>query len=447
MSSWSYTGGSKAKGKGKYQSQSWDTKGYGKGKKGGKQEEWQESWPEEAAKTIENKTTRIPGNYQFVKASLRTAADIDGSCLAGYSKKSGVKLADRAFVSKDHLKECLTIDNSHLLRRPGVGLSECAGSLRAGAAVLEAWTQEPTSLGFEFLHEAMTTPGMQAALRTLDTSDKKPRTVDDVRTAFDVIYKFSHSNKKLLETFGKMAIASSRLYVMAMHGLQLTAIVAKPKLWAELIPEDISEAKVLKKWRASPANEDLMVTSMATLVVEKVLNDDKWNKEGNAAAAVFGDWGTAKASSGSEDSDTETKRDNKNKDKKRKRSPSASVASSASSEKKRKSRKDDKHKKQNKDTKTKHKTKKKTTKQSSSSGDDSNAHKKSKPGGDQDTSAASDDERVFIKNKKNKKDIEAAASSDGTHRLVPTSEPLEPVLTADDGTLVIEAFATEADAE
>jgi hypothetical protein len=376
MASWSY--GRKGKGKGKYQSQPWEAKGRGKPYgKGNKQEEWSEQWAGEPAEERTQKTTRIPGNYQFVKASLRTAADVDGSCMAGYSKKSGVKLADRAFVSKDNLRECLTVDNSHLVRRPGVGLSECAGSLRAGAAVLDAWADEPSTLGFEALREVLQTRAVQDALRVLDTSDKLPRSVENVRAAFDVVADAFRKNKKLMDTLGKVAIATSRVYVMAMHGLQFGTLVGKPKLWAEQIPEDISDSKVFKKWRASPGNEELMASSMTTLLVEKITNDDKWNKDGNAASSVFGEWGTAR--SGSEDSASSRKsKDRKNK--KRQRSPSASSSSSASDSKKKRKEKIKKSKKATKSKKKKSRSAERSS-SNSLSGDSAEARRKKRGSG------------------------------------------------------------------
>jgi hypothetical protein len=294
--------------------------------------------------------------------------------MAGYSKKSGVKLADRAFVSKDNLRECLTVDNSHLVRRPGVGLSECAGSLRAGSAVLDAWADEPSTLGFETLREVLQTRAVQDALRVLDTSDKLPRSVDNVRAAFDVIADAFRKNKKLMDTLGKVAIATSRVYVMAMHGLQFGTLVAKPKLWAEQIPEDISDSKVFKKWRASPGNEELMASSMTTLLVEKITNDDKWNKDGNAASSVFGEWGTTR--SGSEDSASSRKSKDR-KDKKRQRSPSASSSSSPSDSKKKRKEKTKKNKKAAKSKKRKSHSAERSS-SNSQSGDSAEARRKKK---------------------------------------------------------------------
>jgi hypothetical protein len=167
----------------------------------------------------------------------------------------------------------------------------------------------------------------------LDTSDKLPRSVENVRSAFDVVADVFRKNKNLMETMGKVAIASSRMYVMAMQGLQFGTLVAKPKLWAEQIPEDISDSKVFKKWRASPGNEELMASSMTTLLVEKIANDDKWNKDGNAASSVFGDWGTAR--SASEDS-AASRRSKGRKERRRPRSPSGSSSSSSSSDSKKK---------------------------------------------------------------------------------------------------------------
>lgn len=43
---------------------------------------------------------------------------------------------DFTFLSRKHLRRALSAENHHLLRRPGVGLSEAAGTISAGADVL-----------------------------------------------------------------------------------------------------------------------------------------------------------------------------------------------------------------------------------------------------------------------------------------------------------------------
>ena len=54
-------------------------------------------------------------------------------------KNSGANPADDEILSKAYLKaHVLTTETTHLLRRPGVGISEHAASVCAGAEVLQA---------------------------------------------------------------------------------------------------------------------------------------------------------------------------------------------------------------------------------------------------------------------------------------------------------------------
>ena len=118
-------------------SETWPAMGKGKGKKGGKKGKGKnQSYPEEdtwGQSSLTEHTGRIRSQYQLPRKLLKASADTDGSALV-----KATKMADDAFLSQKNLKRVLSTENTHLLRRPGVGLSEAAGSLQAGAATLAA---------------------------------------------------------------------------------------------------------------------------------------------------------------------------------------------------------------------------------------------------------------------------------------------------------------------
>ena len=72
----------------------------------------------------------------------------------------------------------------------------------------------------------------------------------------------------LQELFGKLAVAGSRLYNAAVHGLQLLALINKPKHWAASIRDGLSESKAFKKWRKTPKHTEKTVNALAQLMLE-----------------------------------------------------------------------------------------------------------------------------------------------------------------------------------
>ncbi|OLQ02541.1 cAMP-dependent protein kinase type I-beta regulatory subunit [Symbiodinium microadriaticum] len=103
----------------------------GKGKwKGASEEGDPEEWTGST-----DRTGRILSHYQFTKSVLKTFSDTDGSAFVKEAKRH---LDDLTFLGPKHLKKALTAENHHLLRRPSFGLSEAAGSIQAGAAVLQS---------------------------------------------------------------------------------------------------------------------------------------------------------------------------------------------------------------------------------------------------------------------------------------------------------------------
>ena len=92
----------------------------------------------------------------------------------------------------------------------------------------------------------------------------------------------------LQELFGKWAVAGSRFYNAAMHGLQLLALTNKPKHWAASIRDGLSESKAFKKWRKNPKDTEKTVNALAQLMLEAVQTRTAKNQNSNDAAAALG---------------------------------------------------------------------------------------------------------------------------------------------------------------
>ena len=108
---------------------------------------WQEEWGaavEGGGDAPPERTLRIWPRYQLPKAILRPSADRDGSA---FSKEVGRRISDQKYLSEENLRQITTSDSSHLLRRPGVGLSECVASWSAGLDVLRQMCSDSDSVG------------------------------------------------------------------------------------------------------------------------------------------------------------------------------------------------------------------------------------------------------------------------------------------------------------
>ena len=259
--------------------------------------EWEESNQGGGA---EQHLYRIKNRYHVAHAILKTACDQEGSAFAKQHKTN-----DFAFLSGKSLRALLTRDNHHLLRRPGVGLSEAAGSLQAGADVLK----NMMDLDITILQRLFEEEEVVAALRLLNTLDPLSERLNGVDGVEEVTIK--------------LTIMASRLYLFGMQLLPLLQGFSDPAWWAEAIPE--TGNKALSAWQASPQSKSKMSKALAAMVAEKL--ESASGPSANDAAALFGR--TAKKAEPAEDTSAESKK----KSKKRK------AVSTSSSEHKKKDRK------------------------------------------------------------------------------------------------------------
>ena len=316
--------------------------GRGKGKKGGgkkgkgkhqapAEEEGWEGGAQGAA--AEQHLYRIKNRYHVAHAILKTACDQEGSAFAKQHKTN-----DFAFLGGKSLKALLTRDNHHLLRRPGVGLSEAAGSLQAGADVL----QNLMDLDISILQQVLQEEQVVAALRLLNTLDPSvERAPKDLQGAVATLAETLTGVEGVEEAAIKVTIMASRLYLFGMQLLPLLHGFSDPGWWAEAIPE--TSNKALRSWQAAPTSKSKMAKALAAMVSEKL--ETASGPSANDAAALFGRSSKKPVVASSSSEREKTKKKKTNKDKKKKRS---SKSSSSSSEGKKKKKNQDKSKKEKK---------------------------------------------------------------------------------------------------
>ena len=171
--------------------EAWPAMGKGKGKTGGKKGKGKyQGQPEEdtwGQSSVAEHTGRIRSQCQ-----IPHNADTDGSALV-----KATKMADDAFSSQRSLKRMLSTENTRLLRRPGVGLSEAAGSLQAGAATLAAVSE----LDLSALEQVLNKKEVKEALAMLNTTDPSVtgREAVDIASALDLLRKELSKKSELEE--------------------------------------------------------------------------------------------------------------------------------------------------------------------------------------------------------------------------------------------------------
>ena len=129
-------------------------------------------------------TTRIKSAYQVTKQVLRASLDENGGALV----KNDWAHTDAEILDYKNFSETLSTNNCHLLRRPGVGLSELAGSLRHGVEILELLKNDADATGFTSVLDAID-ESVLAALGTIDQkgpeADRSKKSVQVRRSIMD----------------------------------------------------------------------------------------------------------------------------------------------------------------------------------------------------------------------------------------------------------------------
>lgn len=190
---------------------------------------------------------------------------------------------DVSFLSQKYLKRTLGKNNSHLLRRPGVGLSEAAGSVQSGTGVLQNFAQ----LDVQAVAKALEDDEVVKALRVLNTLDEAAdHSPADVAAALDTLRAQICGNAGLEDALIKITVAASRLYLAGTHLLPLLAGLQDPAWWCENLPEGASKHKRVQAWRESPGDRKKMHKALGAMVAEKIEEAAAYGK--NDAAALFG---------------------------------------------------------------------------------------------------------------------------------------------------------------
>ena len=119
------------------------------------------------------------------------------------------------------MKELMTADTSHVLRRPGIGLFEFAGSLSSAIDMLSA---NADHCGWKHFTVGTTRSEVQ-------------RDEAETRRHISTLQTFlTHDQGRFREFSIKVAICTSRLFVGVLSALQVSTAFKNPQWWAERRP-------------------------------------------------------------------------------------------------------------------------------------------------------------------------------------------------------------------
>jgi len=300
-------------------------------------------------------TYRIKTQYQVSKQLLRASMDADGGAFV----KSEWARQDADVLAFDNFAALLSTDNSHLLRRPGVGLSEVAASIRHGVEVLQIMNADIASVGIPATLDALE-PSVLEALGVIDTKGPEgERSQRTLQAALKKFFTFLNENGELYDKVKDSAIAGARVYLASISLLQAFVVAADAEVWADVVPDSGSDATEVSAWRTDATNKRKMYAALAKMMLEKKEEEEQWKKGGKGGAiATFGQrskqggperkkQGAGKAKkkdSSSDESDAASKekktkkekKEGKGKKTKKKQSSASSNSDSAASEKKKK---------------------------------------------------------------------------------------------------------------
>ena len=323
--------------------------------------------------------SRLVNRYAFPQASLRAYVDEVGSAM--YS------LGDDAYyLSNTNLQTHLTIENANTIRNPAVGFSCDAQSMAMGAQFLAE--TDGTVPGMQEICELLASDDGQQFLTDLKALDNNlPATAEtdqNTKAALQRMKNFIDAHKNVFaQNLASLAVCTSRLYLFAMNGLELTTALGALKNWLSKVDPAVTAHPILQEAQTAQTNDKILQVIAACFQERRATQRQKGGKANNASAVlealarpqVVVEGSGADASAIVATGAAPAKKDKKSK-KKKDSSSSSSNTSSEEKAKKKKTRKADKE--EARTTKKDAKKKKKRSKSSSASTDSEEEKNKKK---------------------------------------------------------------------
>ena len=242
------------------------------------------------------------------KWTMRSYPDDDGRMLLTSGEDPD------KFFKVEGVRETLGEDISECVRRPPMGINLVASAMEGGIEVLNCISYEPTE---EEAVEDFEATGIPQVKKIFHAKLRESLEILNVKSQKGVDKKaMEKAAKEFLETFGgdkkmnekmkafaHLADASSRMYALAMAGMEATALASKVKSWAKKVPELEKQAPDIKKWVKKPSLKTLAqaVASVNAKRVQKLAGTARkaFKKRGRQEES-----GSGSNSDGTDDEDT-----------------------------------------------------------------------------------------------------------------------------------------------
>ena len=211
--------------------------------------------------------TKYPVGVKFFKfwhkTSLRSWADPNGVLLLTENKEPA------RYYKLDAVAKLLTRENSEAVARPPFGLSLLAANMEAGAAVLANMPNCEDS-GYKVTGipaaKRIVDNDFVDALRILNTANKASAEDATQQAAAHILDILGDGEKAEAQTktFARLADASSRLYALAMGGLELSALSSNPQAWAKKVSDVEKQEKGVQRFVKRKTLEALATATAAS---------------------------------------------------------------------------------------------------------------------------------------------------------------------------------------
>ena len=131
-----------------------------------------------------------------------------------FSSKSG-KMNDDAYLGPSNMQQMMTADSTHVLRRPGIGLSEFAGYLTSALDMLCAIQDHGDDIGLQELTSMLrSSDTILEALQYLNNNNEVNKDDDTMRNHIGTLHDFfTDERSNAIELFSKVSICASRIFV------------------------------------------------------------------------------------------------------------------------------------------------------------------------------------------------------------------------------------------
>ena len=131
-------------------------------------------------------TTRIINKYQLPQNVLRPSCNSDGSAFV----KKQDRVSDDQFLGPKNMMKMMSPDNSHLLGRPGGGLSQTSQCMAPAMEMMRPLTEDPDAPDITDVHKLCDNADFMNALGLLNTDFEMDREEGDVREAVKQVTSF-----------------------------------------------------------------------------------------------------------------------------------------------------------------------------------------------------------------------------------------------------------------